>query len=388
MRKIAVVTTSRADYGLLRYTLHALRDDRRCELLLVVGGSHLSRAAGHTIDEIVGDRIPIAATVPAKVRADTGAGAAAAMGESLAGFATAFERLGPDVVVVVGDRYEMLAAAAAAALTGRVIAHLHGGEVTSGSLDEGWRHAITKIAHLHLVTTRAFGDRVVAMGEPRANVTVVGAPGVEALKRAEYVSREDLARDLGFALDAPLGIVTYHPVTNDQAATRRELSAMVAALERSRFATIVATWPNADTGSGAIAESLTALAKRDARVHLLRSLGPQRYPSLMKIADVMVGNSSSGIIEAPSLRLPVVNVGERQSGRPRAANVIDVRGERETIERAIRRATSAAFRTRVNRTRNPYDGGRTSARIVRLLLTVKLTNALRQKRFVDARRRS
>lgn len=388
MRKIAVVTTSRADYGLLRYTLQALQADRRCELQLVVGGSHLSRAAGHTIDEIVADRIPIAATVSAEVRADTGAAAAAAMGQSLTGFATAFERLAPDIVVVIGDRYEMLAAAAAAALTGRVVAHLHGGEVTSGSLDEGWRHAITKIAHLHLVTTRAFADRVVAMGEPRANVTIVGAPGVEALARVEYLSREDLARDLAFALDAPLAIVTYHPVTNDQSATRRELSAMVAALEHSQLATIVATWPNADTGSGAIVDGLSALADRDERVHLVRSLGSARYPSLMKIADVMVGNSSSGIIEAPSLRLPVVNIGDRQNGRPRAANVIDVRGEREPIERAIRRATSDTFRVRVTRTRNPYDGGPTSKRIVRYLLTVKLTDALRQKRFVDARRRS
>lgn len=385
MRKIAVVTTSRADYGLLRYTLEALRKDPRCELQLVVGGAHLSRASGHTIDEIVADRMPIAATVTASARSDTGAAAASAMGEALAGFGKAFERLNPDLVVVIGDRYEMLAAASAAALTGRVVAHMHGGEVTAGSLDEGWRHAITKIAHLHLATTREFADRIARMGEPRANIVVIGAPGVEGLRRTKYLGGGELSRDLAIPLDRPLAVMTYHPVTNDASATASELAALVAALDRSKLETIVATWPNADAGSRAIVAALTALAKRDRRVHLVRSLGSQRYASLMKIADVMIGNSSSGIIEAPTLGLPVVNIGERQAGRPRAANIIDVRGDREAIERAIRRAMTPAFRARAKRTKNPYDGGRTSERVARFLTTVDLTPALRRKRFVDNR---
>jgi UDP-hydrolysing UDP-N-acetyl-D-glucosamine 2-epimerase len=388
MRKIAVVTTSRADYGLLRYTLAALQEERGCELQLVVGGAHLARASGHTIDQIVADRIAIAATVPAAVRSDSGAAAAAAMGDALRGFGKAFERLAPDIVLVTGDRYEMLAAACAAALTGCIVAHLHGGEVTAGSLDEGWRHAVTKIAHLHLPTTREFAARIEAMGEPRASISVVGAPGVEALRRTDYLRRDELSREIGVALEDPIAIVTYHPVTNDPSATRREVAAMIAALERSTLATVLATWPNADSGSRAIVDALNALAKRDGRVHLVRSLGSQRYASAMKLAAVMLGNSSSGMIEAPTLGLPVVNIGTRQAGRPQAANVIDVAGDRDAILAAIGRAMTPSFRARARRSRNPYDGGRTSERITKFLLTVKLTEALRQKRFADPRRRS
>jgi UDP-N-acetylglucosamine 2-epimerase (non-hydrolysing) len=386
VRKIAVVTTGRADYGLLRYALKALRSDRGCTLQLVVGGSHLSRAAGHTIDEIRADGFRIAATVKTPVRGDSGVAAAGAMGTALARFATAFRRLRPDLVLVIGDRYEMLAAACAAALTGKVIVHLHGGEVTAGSLDEGWRHAITKIAHLHLATTREFAERIAAMGEPRRNIRVVGSPGVEALRRTPYLEREELATALGFPLEDPIAIVTYHPVTNDPPATKREFSALLSALERSAFGTIVATWPNADPGASLITEGLRRAARRDARIRIVRSLGAQRYPSLMRLAAVMAGNSSSGIIEAPSLGLPVVNVGSRQAGRPRAANVIDVSGERAAIVSALRKALSATFRARARRARNPYDGGPTSRRVARFLLTVRLDDALLQKRFRDTRR--
>jgi UDP-N-acetylglucosamine 2-epimerase (non-hydrolysing) len=385
MRKIAVVTTSRADYGLLRQTLKVLRADRRCAMQLVVGGSHLSRASGRTIDEIRADGLRVAATVDTPVRGDSGAAAASAMGAALGKFAAAFAKLRPDLVVVIGDRYEMLAAASAAVITGNIVAHLHGGEVTAGSLDEGWRHAITKISHLHLVTTREFANRVAAMGEPRRNIRVVGSPGVEALRHTSYLTRGALAEQLGFPLPDPIAVVTYHPVTNDPTATRREFDALMSALERSSFATIVATWPNADPGSSRISDGLLRAARRDPRLHVVRSLGSQRYHSLMKLAQVMVGNSSSGIIEAPSLGLPVVNVGMRQAGRPRGTNVIDVLGDRASLERALARARGAAFRTRARQGPNPYDGGRTSERVRRFLMTVELTSELRQKAFVDGR---
>lgn len=388
MRKIAVVTTSRADYGLLRYTLRALQADRRCMLQLIVGGSHLSRRAGHTIDEIRVDRLPIAARVSTPVRGDSGVAAAAAMGGALRGFGRAFAKLGPDLVVVLGDRYEMLAAACAAVLTGNIVAHLHGGEVTAGSLDEGWRHAITKVSHLHCTTTREFADRIAAMGEPRRNIRVVGSPGVEALRRTSYLDRDALSTALGFPLVDPIAVVTYHPVTNDVVATRGEFAGLMSALKRSAFGTIIATSPNADPGAGPISEGLMRAARRDPRLHVVRSLGSQRYHSVMKLAAVMVGNSSSGIIEAPSLGLPVVNIGSRQAGRPRGTNVIDVSGDPGSIARAIARAQTPSFRGRARRGRNPYDGGPTSARIARFLMRVKLTARLRQKRFVDAGRRA
>jgi UDP-hydrolysing UDP-N-acetyl-D-glucosamine 2-epimerase len=385
-RKIAVVTTSRADYGLLRLSLRALRADRRAAVQLVVAGTHLARRFGHTIDEIERDGMPIAATLATPLRDDSGAAAAAAMGQALQRFATVFEDLSPDIVLLVGDRYEMLAAACAAALLGPVIVHLHGGEITAGSLDEGWRHAITKIAHLHLATTSDFARRIERMGEPRRRIRVVGSPGVEALRRTTFLARDEVAAALGAPLDGSVGVVTYHPVTNDQAATRLEVRAIVAALERSTLRTIVVTASNADPGRDVIAEAFDRAARRDRRFLLVESLGPRVYPSLMRIADVMVGNSSSGIIEAPSLGLPVVNVGSRQAGRPRAGNVIDVRGDRGEIARAIARAGTRAFRARSRRVPNPYDGGRTSERVARYLLSVRLTPELRQKAFVQTSR--
>jgi UDP-hydrolysing UDP-N-acetyl-D-glucosamine 2-epimerase len=385
MRKIAVVTTSRADYGLLRGILRELNARRDCTLQLVVAGTHLSRVHGHTIDEILADRLPIVARLRTP-SGDTGASAARAMGDALRQFGATFSRLSPDIVLVSGDRYEMLAAACAAALTRAIVAHLHGGEVTAGSLDEGWRHAITKIAHLHLATTREFADRIAAMGEPRRQIYVVGAPGVEAIRGAVYLDREVLAQEIGATLEPPVAIVTYHPVTNDPAATARELAALLAALKRAKLGTIIATWPNADPGATAISDGLKRAARRDRRMRVVRALGSQRYHSLMKIADVMIGNSSSGIIEAPSFGLPVINVGSRQEGRPRAANVIDVPGDRESLLRAIVRAGGTAFRARARRSKNPYDGGPTSARVAGILLRVRLTNELRQKRFVDGKR--
>lgn len=379
------MTTSRVDYGLLRLTLLALRERADCELLLVVGGTHLDRRFGHTVDEILRDGLPIAARVPMPLRADSGGAAAGSMSHALQGFARAFEHLKPDIVLVLGDRYEMLAAACAAALVGCVIAHLHGGETTAGSLDEGWRHAITKIAHLHLATTREFAKRIKQMGESPKNIRVVGAPGVEALRVTSFLDRAALAKLLRAPLDGDIAIVTYHPVTNDPPATLREANAVVLGLRRSTLETIVLTGANADPGARAIDALFRDAASADRRFVLRASLGSQGYHSLMRVARVMVGNSSSVIPEAPSLGLPVVNVGSRQDGRPRAANVIDVKGDRDAIGRAIARARSSAFRARSRTVLNPYDGGRTSQRVARFLMTVRLTDDLRQKRFVDPR---
>jgi UDP-hydrolysing UDP-N-acetyl-D-glucosamine 2-epimerase len=301
----------------------------------------------------------------------------------VSGFAEEFERSRPDIVLVLGDRYEVLAAAIAAALTGRIVAHLNGGEVTGGSLDEGWRHAITKIAHLHMPATREFAARIRAMGEDAWRIRVVGSPGVEAIRLAERLSIDELERLVGRKLASPVAICTYHPVTNAPGATERESDALIDALRRSGLGTVIFTAPNADAGGDQVRERIEEATRRDTRFVLVPSLGSAGYHTALGVADVMVGNSSSGLIEAPSFRLPSVNVGSRQDGRPRAANVIDVPGDSAKIGRALTRALSPRFRAGLRGLRNPYGEGRTSERVRDFLLTVPLDDRLRAKRFAD-----
>ena len=383
-RRIGVVTTSRAEYGLLRHIVAALHADRRAEVQLVVGGSHLDAASGLTIREIRADAVPIGARVTFPVGGTDGAAAARSAARALEGFGRAFSRLDPDIVLLLGDRYEILAAAIAAALEGRVVAHLNGGEVTGGSLDEGWRHAITKVAHLHLPATKEFAERIRLMGEDAWRIRVVGSPGVEAIRLTPRMSRSALEASLGRHLDTPLALCTYHPVTNDPGASEREAAAIIRGLERAHLGSVLITAPNVDAGGAALRTRFAAAARRHAGWTYVASLGSTRYYSLLATADVMIGNSSSGLIEAPSFRLPVVNVGSRQLGRPRARNVVDVDGSVAAIEAALRRALSPRFRRALRGLRNPYGGGRTSELVRSFLLDVELDSRIRAKRFADS----
>lgn len=382
-RTIAVVTTTRADYGLLRHIVRALASDPRAEAGLIVSGSHLDPRHGSTVREIEADDAPVLARVPMDLSSDAPAEIARATGRAVTGFAEQFERIRPDVVLVLGDRSEVLAAAIAAALSGSFVAHLNGGEVTGGSLDEGWRHAITKIAHLHLPATREFAARIRAMGEAAWRIRVVGSPGVEAIRRTERLSTEQLETIIGRKLVAPVAVCTYHPVTNEPGATERESQAIVSALSRTTFGTIVFTAPNADAGGDGVRKRIEGATRRDPRFVLVPSMGSAGYHTMLGIAEVMIGNSSSGLIEAPSFHLPVVNVGSRQEGRPRAANVLDVQGDATKIGRAIARAVSPRFRASLRGLRNPYGDGRTSERVRQFLLGVALDERLRAKKFAD-----
>lgn len=384
-RRIAVVTTTRADYGLLRYIIAALAEDRRATVQVVVGGAHLERRFGSTVREIVADAMPIAARVRFDTSADDGAAAGAAMGRALAGFSAAFRKLRPEVVLLLGDRSEILAAAAAATLSGAVVAHLNGGEVTQGSLDESWRHAITKIAHLHFPSTAAFARRIRMMGEDPWRIHVVGSSGVEAIRRERLLTRAELERSIGYELRAPLAVATYHSVTNDPTATEREITALTGALAKSELGTIIFTGVNADPGGRAVARLIARAAKADPRIVLVASLGSRRYLSLLRAADVMLGNSSSGLLEAPSFGLPAINIGRRQEGRLRGANVIDVPGDARAIGAALDRALRPSFRARLRSRRNPYGDGRTSGRVRAWLLGPLDVERLRAKRFADPR---
>lgn len=381
-RKIAVLTTSRADYGLLSGTIARIARDSALELQLLACGSHWSSAHGRTADEISAAGWRVAARVDTLPRRDTPASVASAIGRGVQGFASAFARLEPDILLLLGDRYELLAACAAAVGLRLPIAHVHGGESTEGALDEQVRHAVSKMAHLHFPAAEPYRRRLLRMGERPDRVFNVGAPGLEALSRLATLGRVELEDRLGFSLTGPLALVTVHPATLS-GARDRVLESVLRALERARLRSVL-TFANADAGGRAINDRIrNYVRKHPARALAVPSLGQQGYLSLMGIADVVVGNSSSGLIETPSLGRPTINVGSRQDGRLRAPSVIDCPAEPDRIARALRRALSPAFRRSRCRGRNPYGDGRSSELIVNVLKTAPLGEELLRKRFCD-----
>lgn len=356
MKRVAVITTSRADFGIYRPLLAAIQAAPELELLLVVAGMHLAPEMGLTVREIEAEGWPIAARVECLLSSDSNLGMAKSLGLAVLGHAEALARLNPDLVVILGDRFEMFAAAAAAGPLRLPLAHLHGGELTLGALDDAWRHAMTKLSHLHFVTTQDHARRVIAMGEESWRVTVSGALSLDNLTAMDLLGREDLAHELEIGLDpAPL-LVTFHPETLADDPPARQMAEVLAALE-ALARPMVFTLPNADAGG----RELAALVRDFCRDHpwavARDNLGTRRYFSLMKHAAAMLGNSSSGIIEAPSLGLPVVNLGQRQAGRTRGANLIDAACQREAILAALEQALAPDFRAQAEQTPNPYQRG-------------------------------
>jgi UDP-hydrolysing UDP-N-acetyl-D-glucosamine 2-epimerase len=381
-RTIGVVTVARSDYGHLIPLLEALRDTPGITLQLYVAGAHLSPRFGHTVDVIVADGWPITERVEMSPDSDTAEDVAAAAGIGLAGFARGFARGRPDLIMLLGDRLEMLAAAVAALPLTIPVAHLHGGEVTEGAIDEQARHAITKLAHLHFPAAEPYAGRILQMGEESWRVHCCGAPGLDRLARLASVTREELARRVGLPLLRPTLLVTFHPVTLEPEETGRQVGELAAALEAVN-GTVIITYPGADVGHREVISRLEALAASRPETRMAIGLGEDGYCSLLREADVMIGNSSSGLIEAPSFGLPVVNVGSRQRGRLRAANVIDVEPARNEIVAGVRRALDPAFRASLAGLVNPYGDGHAAPRIAKVLAGVELGPRLLRKQFVD-----
>ena len=381
-RTIGVVTVARSDYGHLAPLLEQIRDAPDLSLQLYVGGSHLGERFGRTADAIEADGWSIAERVGPAPESDAPEDVAAAAGAGLTGFSRAFARRRPDVVVVLGDRIEMLAAAAAALPLTIPVAHLHGGEVTEGAIDEQIRHAITKLAHLHFPAAEPYARRILQMGEEPWRVHCCGAPGLDRLARLARLPRAELARRIGLRLRHPTLLVTFHPATLEPTDTAAHVEELAAALEGVE-GDVVITYPGADAAHGAVIRRLESLAATRPATRIVPSLGEEIYCSLLREADAMVGNSSSGLIEAPSFGLPAVNIGSRQHGRLRAPNVIDVGPARGEIAAGIQRALHPEFRRGLAGLANPYGDGRSAPRIVEVLRRVELGPRLIRKRFVD-----
>jgi UDP-N-acetylglucosamine 2-epimerase (non-hydrolysing)/GDP/UDP-N,N'-diacetylbacillosamine 2-epimerase (hydrolysing) len=385
VRSIGVVTVARSDYGLYRPALRRIEAEPDLNLRLYVTGMHLSPEFGDTIKEIEADGFSIAERIEMLVSSDTPEGVAKSVGLGTIGFAQAFGRERPDLLVLLGDRFEMLAAASAALPFAMPLAHIHGGETTQGAIDEAIRHSLTKMSHLHFVATETYARRVWQLGEEPWRITVSGAPGLDNLGDISLLDPAEIEAKFGLRLTPETLLVTYHPVTLEYEQTEWQMQELLAALEEVHRP-IIFTYPNADTRGRSLIALIEAFTAQHPQAQAVAHLGTQGYFSLMRHVAAMVGNSSSGLIEAGAFELPTVNIGNRQLGRVRGANVIDVGYGRSEIIAGIRRAVSPEFRASLRGMRNPYGDGHAAERIVNRLKSAPLDERLLLKRFYDLER--
>jgi UDP-hydrolysing UDP-N-acetyl-D-glucosamine 2-epimerase len=378
-QRICVVTGSRAEYGLLYWVLRDLQAESGVELQLLVTGMHLAPEFGLTVREIEKDGFAISRRVEMLLSSDTPGGVAKSIGLGVIGMSEAFEQLRPDVVLVLGDRFEILAAAQACLIHNIPLAHIAGGDTTEGAFDESIRHAITKMAHLHFVTNALSGQRVRQLGEDPSQIHVVGSPGLDHLRRQPLLDRASLEESLGASLGTRNLLITFHPVTLEAGESERQFNELLAALEtQGDNTTLWFTRPNADTGGRALAALLDSwVSQRPDRARLHASLGQLRYLSLMAQVDAVVGNSSSGLYETPSFGIPTIDIGNRQRGRLAAASVIHCDADRRAIAEALAQARVLDCHGVVN----PYGDGASAGRIVKVLRKLPPAAELLKKHF-------
>jgi len=367
VKKIAVVTGTRAEYGLLAPLMHKIKASPELDLQVVVTGAHLLEEFGFTANDIVLEGFVIDKSIPEISSASDGAEVAKQVGAGLIAFTSAFEELNPDAVLLLGDRYELLAGATAAFFLRIPIVHLHGGEVTHGAFDDAIRHTISQFSHEHAVAAPEYAERLIRAGAHPDSVHVVGGLGVDSLRSVEKLKKTELEAELGILINDPLLLVTYHPVTATQHDTKAEIQSLVSALGSIPEATVVFTLPNADPEHGVIAEALEEAVKGHENWHLFSSLGGKKYLSLLARASAVVGNSSSGLLEAPTLHVPTVNIGPRQDGRLKARSVISCGTGQAKIEAAITKALSMGFVESLSGVESPYGKAGATDRVLALL---------------------
>lgn len=377
-RTVAVVSTSRADYSHLYWVLHELREHPDIELKLLVSGAHLSSQFGYTVDEIARDGFRVDARVECLHDADDDVGMAKTIGTATLGLADALGQMRPDLLLLIADRYEMLAPACVALALRIPIAHIEGGDVSEGAIDDAVRNALTKLSHVHFTPTESAQNRVLAMGEERWRVHRVGAPSLDHLRLSELPDRAELEKSIACVVPPDSLLVSYHPVTIARD-TLREADEVFAALEQINQP-IFFCFPNADAGGRELIRRAQEYCGASQQRKLFVNLNPLVYWSLLKHAGVMVGNSSSGIMETPSLALPTVNIGFRQAGRERARNILDVPAERHLIVEGIRQAFDPEFRQSLAGMTSPYGDGHAAERIAAILAAVPLGEELLHKR--------
>ena len=381
-RKICVITGTRAEYGLLRWVMQGIQDDADLTLQIIATGMHLSPEFGLTYKDIEADGFEISRKVEMLTSSDTPVGIAKSMGLGMIGFADALNELNPDLMVVLGDRFEIFAAVATGLVARIPVAHLHGGESTEGLIDEAIRHSITKMAHLHFVATEEYKQRVIQLGEQPESVFLVGGLGIDNIKRLQLLERKALEVDLGFKFGKKNLIITFHPVTLDVGSAETQMQALLATLANLEDTQLIFTMPNADTDGRTLIKMVEQFASQHANAHAFTSLGQLRYLSCIAQVDGVVGNSSSGLAEVPSFKKGTINIGDRQGGRLQATSVINCEPNQKSIANAINILYSPSFQRDLSKVRNPYGEGGASEEIVKTIRSITLESLIK-KHFYD-----
>jgi GDP/UDP-N,N'-diacetylbacillosamine 2-epimerase (hydrolysing) len=382
MRNICVVTGTRAEYGLLYWLMKEIQSDVNLELQLIVTGVHLSPEFGLTYKEIEKE-FSINKKIEMLLSSDTPIGISKSMGLAQISFAEAYSELSPDIVVVLGDRFEIFSAAAAAMISRIPIAHIHGGETTEGAFDESIRHSVSKMSHLHFTATEVYRRRVIQLGEHPQRVFNVGAVGLDNIAKLDLLSKEDFEKSIDFKLNANNYLVTFHPVTLEQGTAQSQFIQLINALDELKDAGLIFTKANADTDGRAVNLMIDRYVSANPnKAVAFASLGQMRYLSALQYVDAVVGNSSSGLIEAPSFKIGTINIGDRQKGRIKAASVIDCLPNKESISAALAVLPTPQFQQILKTVNNPYGTGGASKEIAKKLASVNLENIL-FKSFFD-----
>jgi len=378
MKKICMVTGTRAEYGLLRLLMDGIRQSSVMELQLVVTGAHLSPEFGLTVDAIESDGFYIDHKVEMLLSSDTSVGITKSMGLAFIGFADAFERLKPDLMLLLGDRYEIFSAAAAASIAGIPIAHIHGGETTEGAVDEAFRHSITKMSHFHFVAAEEYKRRVIQLGENPDNVFNVGGLGVDSIIYTDLLEMKHLEESLNFKFFKRNLLITFHPITLERNSGLEQMDELLAALGELEDTGLIFTMSNADTNGRIFYQKIEEFCKLNKHARVFKSLGQLRYLSCIKYVDGVIGNSSSGLTEVPSFRKGTINIGDRQRGRLKASSVIDCEPNQQDISEALDLLFSEGFQVSLNKGENPYGNGGASQAIVSLLEKRSFENLLKK----------
>ena len=385
MKRIGIMTGTRAEYGLLKSLMQEINKDNDLELYLIVSGMHLSPEFGMTYQEIEEDGFEINAKVEMLLSSDSPAGISKSIGLGVIGFADEFQRADLDMLILLGDRYEALSAAICALVMRIPIAHLHGGELTEGAIDEGIRHSITKMSYLHFTSTEQYRDRVIQLGENPERVFYVGALGVENIKKINLMTKEELEKSIHFEIDENTVVVTYHPVTLENNTVEEQFLNLLKVLDRNPKIRMIFTKANADTNGRIVNELIDKYtAQNSERACAFMSLGQKRYLSALKYCRIVIGNSSSGIIEAPSFGKPIINIGDRQKGRICADSVINCGYTQQEIQQAMETALTEEFENKARNCRNPYEKENTAANIISVIKDYLLNDKIKLKKgFYD-----
>jgi GDP/UDP-N,N'-diacetylbacillosamine 2-epimerase (hydrolysing) len=382
MRKICVITGSRAEYGLLRWIMQEIKDDPDLHLQIIATGMHLSPEFGLTYKEIELDGFRIDRKVEMLTSSDSPVGIAKSTGLGMISFADALDELSPDLIVVLGDRFEIFSAVSSALVAKIPVAHLHGGEKTEGAFDESLRHSITKMSHLHFVAAESYRQRVIQLGENPDRVFLVGGLGVDSIKRLELLGREELEASLDFKLGIKNLLITFHPVTLEKSSAQNQMGELLEALALLKDTQLIFTLPNADTDGRVLMKMVEEFVAHHNNARAYSSLGQLRYLSCISHVDAVVGNSSSGLLEAPSFKKGTINIGDRQRGRLQAKSVINCEPKRESITNALIKLYSPEFHDSIIDAVNPYGDGAASEEVVNVLRKHSLDDLLK-KTFYD-----